>query len=97
MWCNNLLGPDSNANRRLNELFDTPAFLHAVANAKRGQVNQTTMQVFFSLSCHGHSFCVVFTCKLLQVIAQTAPFDETVFLSDLLAMAQPLKNVTAGA
>jgi len=33
MWCNNLLGPDSNANRRLNEPFDTPAFLHAVANA----------------------------------------------------------------
>jgi len=79
MWCNNLLGPDSNANRRLNELFDTPAFLHAVANAKRGQVNQTTMQVFFSLSCHGHSFCVVFTCGLLQVIARTAPFDENSF------------------
>ena len=80
MWCNNLLGPDSNANYcRFNKPSDIAAFLHAVANAKRGQVNQTTMQVFFSLSCHGHSFCVVFTCGLLQVIAQTAPFDENSF------------------
>jgi len=63
-----------------NELFDTPAFLHAVANAWGGQVNPTSMQVFFGLSYHGHFFCVVFTCGLLQVIlARTAPFDESSF------------------
>jgi len=74
MWCNNLLGPDSNANYcRFNKPSDIAAFLHAVANAWGGQVNPITMRVFFGLLYHGHSFCVVFMCGLLQVIARVAP------------------------
>jgi len=66
----------------------------AYAWGETGQINNHAGIVPCAL------FLLVFTCELLQVIARTAPFDESslfFLLSDLLAITQLLKCLNAKA